>query len=303
MKQNGFRVSVIITSYNQKAYLVEALESVMSQTVKPYEIVVADDCSADGSRETVLNYAARYPGWIKALLQPQNVGIPKNRNAALGAVTGDFVSILDGDDRYLPRKVEAELDALRSCPAARCVYSDVRFIDAEDHVIGLRDRKVQPSGDVFSYVARGKFGILRSMLIDYPLLVDVGFLDERFPKYDGFEPTLRLSKKGLFTYITEPLVEVRLHSGGDTGRSTPRDYILDLEGIYRKMAGLITNLPLEERKQIAWDWTHRLWALRLCDGIRSGRNTRAIALSAKGMLRGYDFESTELSVFHHYFVG
>src|SRR5438270_12283986 len=96
------RVSVIITSYNEQEYLREAIESAIDQTVAAFEIIVADDRSTkDGSVETIREYAAKYPGWVRGLLQEDNAGIPTNRNSALRMVTGAYVATLDGDDRLL----------------------------------------------------------------------------------------------------------------------------------------------------------------------------------------------------------
>src|SRR5436309_16084799 len=101
------RVSVIITSYNQQEYLREAIESAIDQTVATFEVIVAADHSTkDGSIETIRQYAARYPGLVRGLFQEQHVGIPKHRNSALGVVKGNYVAILDGDDRLLPGFVE-----------------------------------------------------------------------------------------------------------------------------------------------------------------------------------------------------
>src|SRR5438094_8749935 len=98
------QVSVIITSYNQQEYLREAIESAVDQTVAAFEIIVADDHSTkDGSIETIREYAARYRGLVRGIFQERNVGIPKTRNSALLMVRGDYVTILDGDERRLAR--------------------------------------------------------------------------------------------------------------------------------------------------------------------------------------------------------
>jgi len=286
MGKDDFRVSVVITSYNQKDFLIETIESVIGQTVKPYEIIIADDHSTDGSVELIREYIARHPGWIKGVFQKQNVHIPRNRNAGLQQVTGHYVSILDGDDRFLPHKIEREIEALQRYAQARCVYSDVSFIDAEGRLMGNRDEEEQPSGDVFVYVARGKFGLLRSMLIDYNLLQDVGFLDARFPKYDGFELTVRLAKRGYFVYVPEPLVEYRVHPASDSKGLKTRDRLDDLEGIYRKMVPLLSDLSAPERKDIVSAWSRQLFELHICETVERGEKGKAFLITLSSMFRG-----------------
>src|SRR5438067_11728928 len=142
------RVSVIITSYNQQEYLREAIESAIDQTVAAVEIIVADDHSTkDGSIETIREYAARYPGLVRGIFQEKNVGIPKNRNSALRMVRGDYVTILDGDDRLLPRFIERHGAALIANPQAHVSYSNRDDINHLGERL-LHDRDPHPPCDV-----------------------------------------------------------------------------------------------------------------------------------------------------------
>lgn len=270
------RVSIIITSYNQKHYLIEAIESVINQIVRPYEIIIVDDHSTDdGSIEIIREYVARYPVWIKAIFQEKNAGIPRNRNTALYKVTGNYVAILDGDDRFLPGKVEKELAALQKYPAVQCVYSNVRYVDAVGQSIGVRDQEEQPTGDVFAHVAQGKFGILRSMLIDYLLFQKVGFLDERLPSYDGFELTVRLARQCHFAYVAEPLVEYRMHGVSYQTKMRAKDHLHDLRAIYEKMLPWLTGLPLVEREKVVKMWHERLLRFRLREAVERRNKIRS----------------------------
>src|SRR5262245_63741348 len=98
MDERDIRISVIITSYNHRAYLVEAIESVLGQTHPAHDIIVADDSSRDGYQDTIRDYERRYPGLVRGLLQERTRGTAEYRNAALRLVTGNYVGILDGDD-------------------------------------------------------------------------------------------------------------------------------------------------------------------------------------------------------------
>jgi glycosyltransferase involved in cell wall biosynthesis len=287
MGKNDFRASVIITSYNQKGFLVETVESVIRQTVKPYEIIIADDHSTDGSVEVIREYISRHPGWIKGVFQERNVGIPKNRNTALRKVTGNYVSILDGDDRFLPYKIEKENEALQQYPQARCIYGNMSFIDAKGRPMGIRDDEGQPSGDVFVYIARGKFGLLRSMLIDYDLLQEAGFLDVRFPMYDGFDLTVRLAKRCQFLYIPEPLVEYRVYPASASKVLKAKGHLHDLEGIYSKMLSLLSDLPDSDRKEIMAAWSRRIAEFRIREAMEEGEKAKAFLMALVAMSRGF----------------
>src|SRR3970040_876763 len=109
---------------------------VISQTLRPHEIIVTDDHSIDGSAEVIGSYLARYPGWIRGLFRSRNVGVSRNRNSALAEVRGDLLTILDGDERFLPRKLEMEVATYMNHSEAQIVHSNFYYIDSSGRRIG-----------------------------------------------------------------------------------------------------------------------------------------------------------------------
>jgi glycosyltransferase involved in cell wall biosynthesis len=270
------RVSVVITSYNQKRYLIEAIESVIGQTVRPHEIILADDCSTDGSVEMIQHYVEEHPNWIKGVFQTENVGIPRNRTAGLDQATGDYVAILDGDDRYLPRNLEEQLKALAPYPETRCVYSNLYFIDAQGVRTRIRDTTPRPAGDVFTYLAGGTLGVLRSMLAPTDLVRRAGFLDERFPKHDGNILALRLAKYAPYAYVFEPLAEKRQHERSDSGTFPLAERLHYLEDVHREVQSLAGGLPSRDMRIVQAEWSWRLRRFRILSQIEEGRRSRAL---------------------------
>src|SRR5690348_11388842 len=99
-------VSVVIPCFNQRAYVGDAIESVLGQTYDNIEVVVVDDGSDDGSAEVIRSHRdIRY-------VRQKNAGLARARNTGLGASTGAFVVFLDADDWLLPRAVELGVEAL-----------------------------------------------------------------------------------------------------------------------------------------------------------------------------------------------
>lgn len=270
------RVSVIITSYNQKQYLIEAIESVIRQTTRPHEIIVADDCSTDGSIEVIQHYVKGHPHWIKGVFQTENVGIPRNRTAGLGQATGDYVAILDGDDRYLPRNLEEQLKALATYPEARCVYTNLYFIDTQGIRTRIRDTTPRPAGDLFTYLAGGTIGVLRSMLAPNDLVKRAGFLDKRFPKHDGNILAMRLAKHAQYAYVFDPLAEKRQHEKSDSGTFPLAERLHYLEDVYLEVQRLSRGLPSREIQTIKAKWSWRFRRFRILSEIEEGRKTRAL---------------------------
>jgi glycosyltransferase involved in cell wall biosynthesis len=97
------KISTVITLYNLEKYIDDALQSVFTQTRQSDEIIVVDDCSTDGSADIVTKYRDR----VIYIKQEKNIGALRNSLSGLKAATGDIVAFLDGDDVWMPQKLEA----------------------------------------------------------------------------------------------------------------------------------------------------------------------------------------------------
>jgi len=246
------RISVIVTSYNQQEYLREAIESAINQTVAAFEIIVADDHSTkDGSIETIREYAERYSGLVRGLFQEKNVGIPKNRNSALQMVRGDYIAILDGDDRLLPEFIERHGAALIANPQAHVSYSN-RYDINQFGKRRSRDRHLQPSGDVLAYIARGRKGILRSMVAKYDLVKAAGLLDENHYYYDGFILTLRLAKLTPFVYLPDD------HGGGASKGISFVEKERCFQDVLAEVMRVTVELPEKDKRTISKNWLEKI---------------------------------------------
>jgi glycosyltransferase involved in cell wall biosynthesis len=264
------QISLIITSYNQQEYLREAIESAIDQTVAAFEIIVADDHSTkDTSVETIREYEARYPGLVRGLFQEKNVGIPKNRNRALRMVTGEYVAILDGDDRLLPRFIERHGAARAANPQAHVSYSN-RYHVNQLGERRARYRRPQPSGDVLAYIARGRKGILRSMVARYDLIKAAGFLDENYYHYDGFILTLRLAKLTSFVYLPEPLMEKRDRFGSSSKGISFSEKERCFQDVLAEVMRVTKDLPEKDKRAISESWLAKISQLYLESKVAKG---------------------------------
>jgi glycosyltransferase involved in cell wall biosynthesis len=241
------KISVIITSYNQKEYLKEAIESVLGQTYKPFEIVVCDDASQDSSQELIRDYEHKYPGLVRGILHEKNLGIPKNRNSGLKAVQGDMVTWLDGDDIFKPRKLELELKYYLESPGAKWVYSQVEVLDLCTGETYNR-YNVAYAGSIFYEVIGNVGRDPRNPLVDYQSLKKIGFFDEKLNMYEDFDLCLRLAKHYDCTYCSTPLMQYRMHSSG-THRNEADRHRLYLDRLCPNFVSLIKNEP-EHRKRM-----------------------------------------------------
>jgi glycosyltransferase involved in cell wall biosynthesis len=123
----GPSVSVLMPAFNAERYLPEAIESVLAQSQEPFELIVLDDGSSDGTGEA----ASAFGDSIRYQRQ-ENEGIGPARNRCIELARGDYVAFLDADDRWEPRKLERQLAAMRSGSRPDLVFGHVRqFVSPE----------------------------------------------------------------------------------------------------------------------------------------------------------------------------
>jgi glycosyltransferase involved in cell wall biosynthesis len=274
------KISVIITSYNQKDYLGQAIESVLNQTLLPYEIIVGDDCSTDGSQDLIKHYHEQYPNLIRAFCHKENLGIPKNRNFALRKVRGDFVTILDGDDTFLPRKLELELDTFKKHPGASVVFSNFYYTDKLGRPIRLWARQgTSPTG----YVLKESFsrswphgGLYRNELLHFHALEQVGFYDENLPLYEDWDFKIRCASKLKVAYCPVPLAEHRLHPAG-ISKTTARDFHLSMmKRVYEKNRHLLGNLSESDQREVGRKLSGIFSRLEFSIALKNGQRGTAL---------------------------
>lgn len=109
------KVSVCVVTYNQEKYIRECLQSIVDQkTGFGFEVIVGDDCSTDGTRAIVQEFAEKYPAIVKPIFHEKNVGPTQNYLTVHKAAHGEYVAHLDGDDFALPGKLQIQAECLDS---------------------------------------------------------------------------------------------------------------------------------------------------------------------------------------------
>ncbi len=293
------KISVYITSYNQKDLLPQAIESVLAQTLRPHQVIIVDDASSDGSQELIRGYAARYPGLITPVLHERNRGVAAARNSALQRAAGEYVTYVDGDDRYLPRKLEREAAALRAHPEARIAFSDVYVINRQGERIDRWTRAAKPpQGDVFAQTFARAFPgrrLFRNELVHLPSwkASGAGWYDPRLSMYEDYDLRIRLTRRLRVVYVDEPLSEYRRHEGS-LRSAHPRQYLEAFEYICAKNAPLLEGLDAGrrawvERRLNAWRaelWRRMAWHALLEDGPWWRARRRALACTRRAW--GYE---------------
>ena len=117
-------VSAIIVVLDGETYLAEAIDSILAQTLRDWELLIVDDGSTDGTAAIARGYCARQPERIRLLahLDGANLGIAASRNLGIAAARGRYVAFLDADDVWLPEKLAEQVAILEADPELGLVY-------------------------------------------------------------------------------------------------------------------------------------------------------------------------------------
>lgn len=109
-------VSVCLITYNHAEYIRESIESVLKQQVNfRFDLIIADDCSTDGTRDILIEFENRYPNQISLILQSSNVGAFKNWMDLLYYPESKYIAYLEGDDYWTDNfKLQRQVDFLES---------------------------------------------------------------------------------------------------------------------------------------------------------------------------------------------
>lgn len=207
-------VSILVPTYNRRAYLKECLDSLLTTTV-PCEIIVSDNASSDGTPELLGTYDDPR---IRYYRQETNIGSIANHNFLLSQASREYVCLFGDDDIALPGCFESKVAVLDNAPHIDGIYSLPMGLDEHGNLmVGNRVNGCPDS----SYV-NGRddhIHLLINCCISWQTLV---FRRKLYLEYGGFKhPELsavdwdyliELTQKYRFAYIRQPTVGIRLHS-------------------------------------------------------------------------------------------
>lgn len=191
-------ISCVVVNYNNATYLEQAVLSVLSQTLVPEEIIIADDASTDESVEIIHRLAAEN-GCIRPIFRKKNIGVAANRDLAIKASRGTFFTTLDSDDWFYPDKVEKEYSALDGSTCA-IACSDVELVQAEtvfDTISTVEFCALESSAERLFFLVSRKKGMPRDMMIKKDLYLDAGGMKHKLKRYEDWDLKIRLAEKDI----------------------------------------------------------------------------------------------------------
>ena len=253
-------VTVVIPTYNRASFLREAIDSVLEQTFRSFELIVVDDGSTDGTGDLLRSYGSR----LRSIYQ-ENRGPSAARNAGIRAARGEWLAFLDSDDYWLPEKLAKQVAFVRENPHVRICYTE--------EIWYRRGRRVNPakkhrkySGWIFQRMLPLCIVSPSSVMIHRKVLDEVGMFDEELPACEDYDLWLRIGARYPIYLIPEPLIVKR---NGHEGQQSQRFWGMDRFRI-RALVKLLQQESLSPEDRAAVRETLR----RKCEIVAQGSEKR-----------------------------
>lgn len=194
-------ISVIIPTFNRKETLKRAIQSVVMQSYTPYEIIVIDDGSDDGTKEWIKDNHAN----VKYIYQ-MNSGVSSARNKGIKFARGDWIALLDSDDEWLPSKLKDQANEIELNPAAKFLHTNEIWIRN-----GVRVNQMKKHKKYGGYIFEKCLDMCRispsSVLIKKDIFDEIGMFDETLKVCEDYDLWLRFASKYQVHFLNQPLIK------------------------------------------------------------------------------------------------
>lgn len=251
------QVSVVLPVFNRSRFLQPTLESIQAQSLADLELIVVDDGSTDDTTE-VVERAAADDGRIRVVRQA-NAGAAEARRRGLAQATGEFVALIDHDDRWLPEKLRLQVEALSADSSLGWVYGRCMLVGDEGSPLGeFADLYGYPKWEGWIYrrllLHQNFIGTYSLPLFRRSVLAQAGDPWAGAGVSDDWDLFLRVAEIAPIGFVDEVLLEYNAGNPGSQSRTNLERAYRCEEAVMRRHADSVRRLSLRDR----WELRRRL---------------------------------------------
>lgn len=227
MSNNTVTVSVIIPSYNHASFVKEAIESVLMQSYKDFECIIADDCSSDQSQEVIDSLDDVR---IRKYFLKENLGAVPILRFLIEKANGKYIALLNSDDVWCSGKLEKQVEFMEANPEYAACFTWADMIDENGkevdtkkyHFANVFYQRNRKQGEYFkSFFEEGNFLCHPSVLIRRSIYSELGYYNPLFRQVPDFEYWVRLLNHYPIYILQEVLARHRRFVGTSENTSAP----------------------------------------------------------------------------------
>ncbi len=208
MNSNMPKISVIIPTYNRADIVKKAIKSVLEQNFSDLELIVIDDHSEDNTEEVVMSFR---DSRLKQIRQKKRQGAPAARNAGIKIARGEFIGLLDDDDKWLPNKLKYQIEKFK------IVSNKIGLIYCAAQTVNSKTNKIISStlpdlkGNILKDLLRSNAISSATPLIRKKCFDAVGLYDETLTGCQDWDMWVRIAEKFEIDFIEEILAQYFIH--------------------------------------------------------------------------------------------
>jgi len=202
-------LSVVMVVYNGEKYLKQAIESVLNQPFKNFELIIVDDGSTDNT-SLILSYYKKKDKRIIVIKNKKNKGSFYSRNRAINLSKGCYVAIMDSDDIALPNRFIEQIKFLKQNRHVSAVGSWAKVINSEGAIIG--DLKPPTNYEVIKrQIIRTNCLVHSTLMAKKEVFIEFPY-DENLPFAADYDFLIRMVRKYVFVNLPKILIKYRMHN-------------------------------------------------------------------------------------------
>jgi glycosyltransferase involved in cell wall biosynthesis len=235
-------VSVIIPTYNRSSFLIQAVESVLDQSFRNFELLIIDDGSIDETKDILKRFGER----INYIYQ-EHKGVSKARNLGIKLSKGRFISFLDSDDLWKKEKLARQIEVFNQNKELMICYTNEIWI-RKGRFVNPKKKHQKYSGWIFDKCLPLCIVSLSSAMIKREVFDEIGLFDEKLLACEDYDFWLRASRRYFFYFIEEPLIIKR---GGHSDQLSKKYWGMDRFRV-KSLSRLLRedNLSKEEKNLV-----------------------------------------------------
>lgn len=217
---NSLSVSVVLPVYNASDKLSIAIESILNQTFKDFELILIDDCSKDNSAEIIQNYVKMDPR-IVFIKNEENLKLSKTLNRGIDIAKGKYIVRMDADDFSFPDRLEKQYNYMEANPEIGVSGGSMEIMDYDGNTLRnrfylLNDSEIREKVFFFSPFSHP------TIIIRKDVLLKVGLYNHDFNPAEDYELYFRIGEISKFGNLKDMLIKYRITPGSMTFGGTKK---------------------------------------------------------------------------------
>jgi glycosyltransferase involved in cell wall biosynthesis len=201
-------VSVIMPAYNAEKYIGQAIESILGQSFKDFELIIVNDCSKDNTPKIIEDYARRDPR-IVCKVNAVNLKLSKALNVGIGIARGKYIARMDADDISMPDRFEKQVSFLDTHPEVGIVGGTMILINDKNEKIGERKYQLDDKS-IRNRIFKYSPFCHPAIMMRKDALEKAGLYDHTYNPAEDYDLYFRLGLVSKFANLNEPVFKYRV---------------------------------------------------------------------------------------------